>query len=686
MNLQINKLYLAILACSSVALGACNSGTTTNGSSNTTSSDITRLGASATNCLQLNNSKVDGNQWWITASTELKNTCSSAVNLDGTIIELSNNSSALNGNGFSMNSVSPWSTKNSLEFAYATNKVSITVHSDLQVASNGVVTVSFGGNPGMSVDPVANSFVVKVNGSTPAPTPTPTPSPTPSPTPVPTPAPTPTPVPVNGLPTPIHFNATSTASGSIYFHLNLPYGSGNVEKLTITNNYTDLFISNYVAGALLGHLMHQKFPKLNFNRDYIYGTVFGQLLQENINTSNYSNTTDWINPVDNERNSLLNSGQGGPYQINDYSKRLENDKGIGLVNFVALQKGLGYTVEDQDSGKQTASKGPDSLDQKYFGPMAAAYFHLNDMNRLAMNNAETWGPQAAYYSQCMTNLQDSKASQNKYNIYDMILNAAYNAGTYSIIIKDYFRICSGMYTTSPETSQINSIGNYTLSDTAYQTAIGTKEAVGGTFILYPRQIRIYLDQIYNQKTYDSPAITGDNHIKLSLQDVEYVFQNAIGTLAYINKAGKYEFVSPDLSKQAFEAALAKNKLSISGALDIGTLAGKTNFFNLLDDAINNLASQGIDFGAITQTTIGGASPTPTPTPTPSPSVCPKNPIVYPAGRNTYTGGTIVKASNGKLYQCISNVVAGWCNSPSDVYAPGSGWASGDAWQEYSCQK
>lgn len=684
MNFQFNKLYLAILAGSSIALTACNSGTGNNG--NVANSVAAKLGATDSNCLQVSSSKVDGNRWWISASVEMKNTCSGPVNLDNTVIELSNNKTALNGSGFSMNSVSPWSAKNALEFAYASNKVTVTIHSDAQIAKNGNVSVSFGGNPGMNADPVAGSFVFKVNGSTPAPTPTPTPtpSPTPSPTPVPTPTPAPTPVPVSGLPTPIHFTPTSTANGMIYFHLNLPYGSGNVEKLEINANYTDLLISNYVAGALLGHLIHQKLPNLNIDRDYIYGTVFGQLLQENINTSNYSNASDWINPVDNERNSLLNSGQGGPYQINDYSKRLENDKGVGLVNFVALQKGLGYTVEDQDSGKQTASKGPDSLDQKYFGPMAAAYFHLNDMNRLEMNNAETWGPQAEYYSKCMANLQDGKASQNKYNIYDMILNAAYNAGTYSIIIKDYFRICAGMYTTNPEMTQVNAMGNYTLSDSQYQNAIGTKEAIGGTFILYPRQIRIYLDQIYNQKTYDSPAVTLENHIKLSLQDVEYVFQNAIGTLAYINKAGKYEFVSPDLSKQAFEAALTKNKLSISGALDIGTPVGKTSFFNLLDDAINNLASQGIDFSAITQTTIGGV--TPTPTPTPSPAVCPKNPVVYPAERGKYTGGSIIKASNGKLYECISNVVAGWCNSSSDVYAPGSGWAAGDAWREYSCQK
>jgi hypothetical protein len=176
------------------------------------------------------------------------------------------------------------------------------------------------------------------------------------------------------------------------------------------------------------------------------------------------------------------------------------------------------------------------LDDKYFGPMAAAYFHLNDMNRMAMNNADSWGPQYQYYTSCMNNLSTSQASQYKYNIYDMLLNAAYNAGTYSTILKDYYRVCAGMYTTSPENTQINLMADYTLSDSLYRSQFGTSEAAGSTFIIYPRQIRIYLDQMYNQKSYNSAAITGNTQLKFSLLDVEYVFQNAMGTLAYVNSS------------------------------------------------------------------------------------------------------------------------------------------------------
>lgn len=514
--------------------------------------------------------------------------------------------------------------------------------------------------------------------TTPQPSPSPSPQPTASPVPQPTIAPLPA---TQGLPQHINFNPQSIASGKIYYHLNLPYGSGNVETLTLSNNYTDLIISNYVAGALLGRMIHEKAPTININHDYIYGSLLAQLLQENINTAGYTRTSNFINSSDSERAMLLAGGQGGPYQINDYAKRLETSAGIGLVNFVALQKGLGYSVELQDNGTQTGSKGPDSLDDKFFGPMAAAYFHLNDMNRLAMNNADIWGPQYEYYSKCMANLAQSQSADYAHNIYDMILNAAYNAGTYSTIIKDYFRICAGMYTTAPEMTQVLSMGDYSLSDSLYRSTIGTTEAIGSTFIIYPRQVRIYLDQVYNQKSYNSAAISGTNIVNFSLQDVEFVFQNAMGTLAYINGASQYVFIAPADSKAAFDAALASNGLSISGFLALSDTTSRAKFFKLLDDAINNLATNlNINFAAVTQTTIGSTSGGGGST---GGTTCPTAPQVYPAGRGSYTSSSIVKASDGNLYKCN---IAGWCNSAAEwAYAPASGMYWSDAWSLYTCQ-
>lgn len=517
-------------------------------------------------------------------------------------------------------------------------------------------------------------------GSTPTPAPTPTPSPTPTPVPTPTPTPNPTPV-AAGLPGHIDFTPLSTASGTLYYHLNLPYGSGSIETMSLSANYTDLIISNYVAGALLGHLIHKKAPNLQFNRDYVYGSLWGQLLQENISTSSYVQAGSWISPNNATRNQLLAAGQGGPYQINDYSKRLETTAGIGLVNFVALQKGLGFTVEAQDNGTQTASKGPDSLDDQYFGPMAAAYFHLNDMNRMAMNNADTWGPQYQYYSSCINNLSSAQASQYKYNIFDMLLNAAYNAGTYSTILKDYYRVCAGMYSKSPENTQINLMADYTLSDTLYRSQFGTSEAAGSTFIIYPRQIRIYLDQMYNQKSYNSEAITQNNVLRFSLLDVEYVFQNAMGTLAYINSSNQYVYMDKNIAKTAYENALSSLGLSLNSFLNISNTTEKVKFFDLLDRAINNLSTAlNTDFGAVTQTTIGA---TPGGSGVGGGQSCITNAATYPSGRGTYTSNTVIKGTNGTLYKCN---IAGWCNSITGAWAyePGTGLYWNEAWSTYSC--
>jgi hypothetical protein len=521
-----------------------------------------------------------------------------------------------------------------------------------------------------------------------APTPTPTPTVSPTATPNPTPTVTPTPTPDNessGLPAIIKFTGKSTASGDLYFHLNLPMGSGNVEKISLSNNYTDLIISNYVSGAVLGDMMREKYPSVHFNRDYVYGTAFAQLLQENINTSTYVSSSEYIN-TQAERKTLLSAGQGGPYQLNDYSKRLEGTSGLGLINYVAIQKGLGFTVEAQDDNSQTSKKGPISLDQKYFGPLAAVYFHFNDINRLAVNNAETYGPQYKYYSQCMSNLAKAPTGDDVHNMYDMILNAAYNAGTYSIIIGDYYRVCAGMYGTGVEATQINSLGDYSLSDTQYQQKIGTKEAVGGTFILYPRQIRIYLDQMYNKETFKSNAFNGNVKIDLSVADTKAVFTNVMLDVAY-QHGGEYSYVSQADAEKAFDEAMTKAGVNSNTMLSLANSAEREKFFNLLDSAVANLsANLKFSFAAVTQTTIGGTTPTPTPTTTPTPGGnCPTTAPVYPAGRNSYVSGTIVKASDSQFYKCNPGVAA-WCNSTAEwAYAPATGAATTSAWTLQSCK-
>lgn len=74
------------------------------------------------------------------------------------------------------------------------------------------------------------------------------------------------------------------------------------------------------------------------------------------------------------------------------------------------------------------------------------------------------------------------------------------------------------------------------------------------------------------------------------------------------------------------------------------------------------------------------SPTPTSSPTPTPTITPGQYPLYPAQIGTYKGGTIVQGTDGKLYQCLSDIVAPWCNSSAAwAYAPGTGSAWNQAW-------
>ncbi len=74
----------------------------------------------------------------------------------------------------------------------------------------------------------------------------------------------------------------TSSSGTIGFHLLLGHGSA-ADSITLTGgNYDDLIMSNMIAGVLYGHLVRESYPGVQFSDDYLYGSIFGQLLQENI--------------------------------------------------------------------------------------------------------------------------------------------------------------------------------------------------------------------------------------------------------------------------------------------------------------------------------------------------------------------------------------------------------------------
>ncbi|MCX5773300.1 MAG: hypothetical protein NTX05_01625, partial [Fusobacteria bacterium] len=389
--------------------------------------------------------------------------------------------------------------------------------------------------------------------------------------------------------------------GSITYHLTFPVTSlaTQGERIALTSNFTDLIMSNYVAGVVLGRMIQENptYSKVHFDKDYMYGTLFAQLLQENINTGTYLSKNDTINTDQWEIDTLLSPGQGGPYQINDYSKRLETTSGVGLINFVALQKSLGYSIAAQDSGAQTASKGPEMLDNKYFGPMAAAYFHYNDILRMAQNNSETWGPQASTWSPMIANFSTTISDSNSF--FDMILNACYNAGSYSSILAQFVKIGAN-YSSPTYSSYIANINNYSLNDAQYNAAVGVSSA--GTFILYPRQARFYMDEMYNKV----PGMTTNNAVIFPMSQLKTVFTNVMGTLAYVNASNQYIAISSTIANSAFDSALATNGSNVNVAYNLSNSSDRAKIFAILESATLNIEkATNFKFNTLTETTLNG---------------------------------------------------------------------------------
>jgi len=59
---------------------------------------------------------------------------------------------------------------------------------------------------------------------------------------------------------------------------------------------------------------------------------------------------------------------------------------------------------------------------------------------------------------------------------------------------------------------------------------------------------------------------------------------------------------------------------------------------------------------------------------------PPKDLSYPNGIGNYQPGTVVKGTNGRLYQCKPFPFSGWCNQAPRYYAPGTGLTWDQAWR------
>jgi hypothetical protein len=453
--------------------------------------------------------------------------------------------------------------------------------------SIGVEAVSLFGGAKSAPSPTPSPTATPT--ATPSPTATPKPTATPSPTPSATPSATPVASPTpSATPSATPSGGGVTTSGQINFHYY--YGTSPTtaqDFLVLTgDNYTDLIMCNMIAGVMYGHLLNEFTPGIQFNQDYLYGSIFGQLLQENLATEYYTNTSLLIDPSSKQQ-AVFGTGQGGPYQINNYAADMVAGTyapaGFSLINYVALQKNIGYSMSNAASQHTNAT--PASFNNKYYGPMLTAYFHFNDYKALQYIGGNT--NSSGYEPWASTNADWNPAWQPSFseavksftslpgNQLEILLNIAYNAGYYAQLFVD--KSTASANSTAATVASFNSFTNAWAGDSYHQ---------------YPYQVRGYLDQLYDNPTPDSndlnTIVTPNNHVAFNMATLEGVFSNVFQTLSYVDASGNYDSITATQATTAFASALSSAGLTTSSTLDLSNAANRAAIFSVINAAITNL--------------------------------------------------------------------------------------------------
>lgn len=369
-------------------------------------------------------------------------------------------------------------------------------------------------------------------------------------------------------------------------------GSGTAQdQLVLTgDNYTDLIISNVIAGVMYGHLVQEYYPGIQFNKDYLYGSILGQLLQENIATQYYVDTGNLIDPSPDQA-AVMSVGQGGPYQINNYAVDMVAGSyapaGHSLINYVAIQKNIGYTMAT--AATQYSRATPPSFNNKYYGPILTAYFHYNDFVALIVTGTGPNGwttPWQPAYNNALTNF---KTLPNSF--LDVLLNVAYNQGFYGGLVGSYSSL--GATATAATVASVDS----------YSSVWGVQD----TYRQYPYQVHYYLDQIYDNPIPTTSATTfatPTNHVVFTATSLENVFSNVFQTLAYVNSSGSSVYISATQANTAFNAALTQAGVASNATLDLSNATDRAQTFSVLEHAIGNLETNlGTTFNATTNTQL-----------------------------------------------------------------------------------
>jgi hypothetical protein len=327
-------------------------------------------------------------------------------------------------------------------------------------------------------------------------------------------------------------------------------------------------------------------PGLQFNKDYLYGSIMGQLLQENIATEDYESTSALIDPSPDQQ-AVMAVGQGGPYQINNYAVDLvagsTAPEGHSLINYIAIQSNIGYTMANASSQFDQAT--PASFNNKFYGPMLPAFFHYNDMvslNVIGTGAADFTPPWQPEYDEALANFVKLPDS-----FLDVILNVAYNQGYYGGLVAQYST--EGVTATAATVATVNS----------YSSIWGNSS----TFDQYPYQVHYYLDQMYDNPiptTSLTTVVTPTNHIIFSMSSLEGVFTQVFEMLDYSNGTNAAQFFTAAQAQAAFSSALSQQGVSSTASLDLSNASQRAQIFAVIDSAIGNLETAvGMKFNATT---------------------------------------------------------------------------------------
>jgi len=385
---------------------------------------------------------------------------------------------------------------------------------------------------------------------------------------------------------------SGTTTGTVHFHLLLGVSNAQ-DSLTLDgNNFTDLIMSNLIAGVMYGHLVQEyaSVPGLQFNKDYLNGSVMAQLLQENLATQDYQSSSNLIDSSPDQQ-AVMGTGQGGPYQINNYAVDMVSGgtapTGHSLINYIAIQKNIGYTMATASSQFQQPT--PASFNNKFYGPMLPAFFHYNDMVALNVTGKgpgafnTPWEPE---YDQTLANFVHLPN-----NFLDVILNVAYNQGYYGGLVSQYST--KGATATASTVASVNS----------YSSIWGNSS----TFVQYPYQVHYYLDQMYDNPiptTGPTTTVTPTNHIIFNMTTLGNVFSQAFQTLDFSNGTNPAQFFTAAQAQTAFRSALAQHGVASTATLDLSNAADRATIFAVIDSAIGNLETAvGMKFNATTNSQL-----------------------------------------------------------------------------------